>query len=494
MIGDASDVDRGAILDCDVCIVGAGPAGITLARELGRTRLETIVLESGGTGIERAIQGLNVGELRGAPQFSTAASRLRVLGGTTGHWSGMCRPLEGPDFEERPWVPHSGWPISRADLDRFYERAHPICELGPYDYSRETWPQVLRDEILGGDEDAGFVLVQLSPPTRFGRRYRRELRDATKLRVLLHSTVRELVPDAEGRSIQRAEVRTLGGHGFRVRARAFVLACGGIENARLLLLSTGAGREGLGNRHGWVGRCFMDHPAAQPLGTLLFLRDDARALVQRQTADGVKVMVGLRLRSPVRRENELLDSVLYVGRPERVDGAPGIPDEVRRSMRFLAGGTAPGVAASCWLRSEQAPNPESRVSLGDETDALGQPTLRLDWRFTEVDHLSLVRSARLYAAILGRTGLGRIKFAPWIESERPKWWRHLKPGWHHMGTTRMAADPTRGVVDTNGRVFDVDNLFVAGSSVFPTSGVAPPTLTIIALALRLAEHLETRLA
>ncbi len=116
MIGDASDVDRGAILDCDVCIVGAGPAGITLARELGRTRLETIVLESGGTGIEQAIQALNVGELRGAPQFSTAISRLRVLGGTTGHWSGMCRPLEDPDFEERPWVPHSGWPISRADL------------------------------------------------------------------------------------------------------------------------------------------------------------------------------------------------------------------------------------------------------------------------------------------------------------------------------------------------------------------------------------------
>ena len=504
MLRDSSQIEQGSSLSCDVCIIGSGPAGITVALELMRTQLDVVLLESGGLDPSPATQDLNAGELNGAPQFPLNASRLRMLGGTTGHWGGMCRPLDQSDFQKRAWVPHSGWPISRADLEPYYPRAHELCELGPYDYSRTRWPELLKREEGLSRVDSELFLIQMSSPTRFGQRYRRDLEQAKKLRILLNSTVTQIVPGPNGRTVERVDVQRLGGPGFEVRARTYVMACGGIENARLLLLSNRMVRTGLGNERDWVGRCFMDHPAAVPVGTLQLLRQEARRLVQDQPRpDGAPraVKVGLGLGIQTQRSRGLLNSALYVGAPGQAPAVPKsslnptvLPSD-ETSMRFLqrAGGIGRKIeTATCWLRSEQAPNPDSRVTLSDQVDALGQRRVRLDWRLTDLDFASFSRSVRQYARALGAADLGRIEIAPWLLEKPLSWWSNVEAGWHHMGTTRMADQPTNGVVDGACKVFSLDNLFVAGSSVFTTSGFINPTLTIVALALRLAEYVARR--
>jgi choline dehydrogenase-like flavoprotein len=493
MLGDSSRIERDAALACDVCIIGGGPAGITLALELAKASRDVILLESGGFQRSAETQDLNAGELLGSPQFPLDASRLRMLGGTTGHWAGMCRPLDPEDFEPRAWVPNSGWPITRAELDPYYLRAHTLCELGPFDYTRTEWPELLRHDDGLARMNTSIELLQISPPTRFGKLYRRPLANAPGLRVLLHSTVSELVPNPSGRHIEHAEVRGRNGARFSVHAKSYVAACGGIENARLLLLSNRFTPNGLGNDRDWLGRCFMDHPSAQPLGVIQLLRKDMHRIVQRHKTERGQAMVGLHLDGETQRRERLLSSAFYVGPPDSpaapLTHAP-VGEATLRFLQQTSGDKTELHTATCWLRSEQAPNPDSRVTLSDETDALGQRRVRLDWQLTEVDHHSLRESALHYVRALGASGFGRIRMEPWLTQDAADWASRIRAGWHHMGTTRMAESSSHGFVDRNCRAFSVDNLYVAGSSVFPTSGFANPTLTLVALALRLADHLE----
>ena len=493
MLESSSQITPNQNLQCDLCIIGGGAAGITLARELSSSAMDIILLESGGLSPDPATQALNQGELRGAPQFRTDLSRLRMLGGTTGHWGGMAQPLEAPDFSVRSWVPLSGWPITREELDPFYRRAHQLCELGPFDYSVERWPEFLKPEPGFEELDCHFRLFQVSPPTRFGTLYRRDLETASRLRVLLNSTVTEIVTPPNGRRIKKVNVDSLTGNRFQVRAKVFVIACGGIENARLLLLSQSQSPAGLGNQQGWIGRCFMDHPAAQPLGTIQFLGRNPRRISQRGAGMNSPTMIGLGLGFESQKNHHLLGSTLFVGLPQTRS-----PEQVEQSsqastLRFLqeTSGARKIVTSTCWIRCEQAPNPDSRITLTKRRDALGQPRVAVNWRLTDLDFDSMTQSADLYIRALGASNLGRVRLEPWLLEKHSEWWSNLKAGFHHMGTTRMAEDSTQGAVDANCKFFGVDNLYAAGSSVFPTSGAANPTLTLVALATRLAEHLRS---
>ncbi|NQZ95098.1 MAG: GMC family oxidoreductase [Myxococcales bacterium] len=521
MLIDARSVQNERTLETDVCIIGAGAAGITLAREFIDQPFRVFLLESGGFEFDAESQSLYAGENVGLP-YSLVQSRLRFFGGATNHWVGWCRPLEEIDFETRPRIPHSGWPIRRADLQPFYERAQAICQLGPYEYEPEAWAS--RDSPLlqfAGDRVVNTV-YQFSPPTRFGRAYRAEVLRAGNVATCLHGNAIEIETTETARSATSVRVACLSGNQFRVAARLVLLAAGGIENARLLLLSNGVQREGIGNQKDLVGRFFMDHP--HHTSGVVLPSDPAlsTALYTGSTAtEKVGAHVAIALSARVQREEGLgsfvaslfpprtwpqvskgVASLDYLTSSLREGEMPDhfaehlgavvadFDDVARASYGRLFGGNKrpPSTLLSLHGRSEHLPNPDSRVSLAEERDSLGQRRVRLDWRLGSADKRTIRRAHEIIAEEMGRAGLGRVKLV--VDEDYTLWSQSIRGGSHHMGTTRMHEDPNHGVVDADCRVHGMANLFVAGSSVFPTCGYANPTLTLVALAVRLADHVK----
>lgn len=264
MLIDLRNLDDGRVLVSTVCIIGAGVAGITLARELEKQGIDTCLLESGGLAADDATRDLARGEAVGFDYQFADGCRGRFLGGSSNCWGGWCRPLDPWDFEKRSWIPHSGWPFGLEELRSWYEQAHQVLKLGPVNFDPLFWERsigrrdVRRMPLCTGD--VRDTISQFSPPVRFGRDYRSELRRARFVRIFLHATVTQIVPDKMCTRIEQVRVRTLTGRQMSVSARLFILATGGIENARLLLASTEVAANGLGNGHGLVGRYFMDHP------------------------------------------------------------------------------------------------------------------------------------------------------------------------------------------------------------------------------------------
>jgi choline dehydrogenase-like flavoprotein len=490
---DARAVADGAELQCDLCVVGAGAAGITLARELAADDLRVIVLESGGFQSDGPTQLLYDGELVGHAYAPLAQTRVRTFGGSTGHWEGWCRPLEAADFEQREWVPQSGWPIGLRELDRYYERAQDVCELGPYDYRPERWARATSSSpLLAANASLAPVVYQFSPPTRFGLAYRAALRDARNVRVLLHANALRLERAPGTARVERIRVATLAGRRFDVRATNVVVATGGIENARLLLLSD------LGNEHDLVGRYFGEH--AHGSAALLSLPADERLtrFYRLHEAAGARVRGAFATRPEFERRAEILRFSATLDRVEDDLFVPrGVPHEeevqelgaqITAGPLGIEGGAARRLYA-LFMRTEQAPNPSSRVLLGVDRDALGSRKVMLDWQLGELDRRTVQVALETIGRAIGAAGLGRLYSRPVAE---PVFWPTVFGGHHHLGTTRMHRDPRSGVVDQDCRVHGLANLYVAGSSVFPTGGFANPTLTIVAMTLRLADHLRRR--
>ena len=487
MIEDARRVPDGSVIDCDVCIVGAGAAGITIARELLGRPVRVVLLESGWLAPDAKTQSLYSGEVAERRYFDLDAARSRYFGGTTNLWTGECRPLDAQDFERRDWVPDSGWPFGLDELLPFYEEAQSVCQLGPYGYTADDWRgQGVQPMAIDGGRIQSYAF-QYSPPTRFGEVYRNELRHATNVVTYLGANAVDLETPAPPQRVSAVEVACLAGTSFRVAARAFVLATGGIENARLLLLADRVQPAGLGNDHDLVGRYFMEH---------LYL-DAAAAIRATQGAigefytfghlvDGRRVRGILGLSPEVRRREQLTN---YCG--VIVESRPSLLTRLRNAIADARARPAPR-AYQVKNVMEQAPNPDSRVTLGRDRDRLGcrRPVLR--WRLSPIDKSTAHRAHAILGEELARSGVGHMTSL--MGSEADPWPASVRGARHHMGTTRMHDDPRRGVVDADCRVHGIANLYVAGSSVFPTSGAANPTLTIVALALRLARHLQKRLA
>lgn len=485
--------DLAQLGNVDLCIAGAGAAGLTLARSLSGGRLRVLLLESGSTTGDPATQSLYDTDVVGTP-YPIEGSRLRLFGGTTNHWSGQSRPLDAVDFEPRSWVPHSGWPIRRTDLEPWLEEAHAICGLGPPAYDPSQWSETLGPDFLGGSSTLESKIFQLSSPiVRFAQAYGSEILDSPNVLVALRSNATEVIPVESGRQIVGLRVGTLDREETAiVRARAYVLACGAIENARLLLASDSVLAGGVGNENGNVGRFFMEHPAYAAGRILAGPLFPTPGLDWTPSAPADPPAVVIRAIGPnddANRRHRLLRSMLlFYGRNADLPGEN--VSDVERAIRagLWRDDVPPDRELTATSVFEQAPNPESRVRLSTERDALGGRKAVLDWRLGELDRDSLLRGTLLVGEELARLGLARTQLRPWV----PRTDRPLRPGVgnHHMGTTRMSAEPREGVVDADCRVHGVDNLFVAGSGVFPTSGIANPTMNLVALALRLADHLE----
>jgi choline dehydrogenase-like flavoprotein len=528
---DGQDVPRDSVLEADLCIVGGGAAGITIARELTGGPLSVILLESGGEQGDAETQALYAGENVGEPipgGIGGAATldeiRLRFLGGSTNHWAGHCRPLDPVDLEVRAHVPHSGWPLTRADLDPFYFRAQDVCLLGAPTYDWAYWQNEagLGAPLIDTPAVATRTL-QVTNPTKFGEVYGDQLAGAANVRLVLHANVVNLATDTAGTHLEAVDVATLDGNRWQVRARAFVLATGGIEVPRLLLASNQVRPDGLGNDHDLVGRYFMDHISVfggflvteVPLSELRAHEPAPIPTLQPVTPAGhaLSVMATLTLTREAQLTEELLSlqtslafTDIGLSGPTQVSG---IDRAAIAALVGAVGATEPVALGGLYVLAEQSPNPKSRVTLAAERDALGVPRAQLDWQLQDVDRDSIRRGVELIAREVGALGLGRVQvgvggitlmIAPpdsgalGIYAVDPAHFDDtdysLGVGSHHMGTARMHPDPAEGVVDVDCRVHTVDNLYVAGSAVFPTGGSAPPTLTIVSLALRLADHLR----
>jgi choline dehydrogenase-like flavoprotein len=524
LIIDLRELESGGVIEAELCIVGGGPAGICLARAFAGSGVEVALLESGGWIAESAIQALSGGQNAGLPYYPLESTRLRFFGGAGNHWSGWSTPLDESDFEPRPWVPHSGWPIRLADLEPYLHEAQGLCELGRYDYDATHWEGDERRFPALRPDKLALCFWQFSPPTRFAQRYREDLERARNVRTYLHANVAELEAHPDGRAVTRAHIRGPDGFEGSVRARTFVLACGAIENARLLLLSNGVEPAGLGNRHDLVGRFFMEHANIDDAGRVIATDPAALAeLFTRYEAEGLWVRAGLApSRAAQQREQILNLSAVVTGRREEDSGFHALtrlyralrnlhwPDDLSSELRRVIGdldAVAEGLAQTArgrpyalpWTSEisvhtaiEQAPNPDSRVRLGDERDALGQRRVVLDWRLTELDRHTFLTALGLIGEEFGRLELGRLQIHEALRSDDGGWPEQLEGSFHHMGTTRMADDPRHGVIDRNCRVHGIENLYVAGSSAFATAGHANPTLSLIALTLRLADHLKGR--
>jgi choline dehydrogenase-like flavoprotein len=504
-------------IGADVCVVGGGPAGIAVALRLARGGVRVVLLESGGLTFDAQVQDLARAEMVGSRYYPVHETRVRALGGSTWSWGGICTPLDATAFETRPWVPNGGWPLTPEDLAPYLDEALELC--GVTEAQKREADDAAASSFDGTDLDrscATAVPICFSRPTRFGSDHLAALRAEPGLSVRLHSTLTALRVE-KGRvvGLDAAWHRTP----FRVEAGSYVLACGGIENARMLLAS------GVGGPA--TGRYFMEHPrvmdrfrvrsGSTPLSRLVgdglgrglrFLRLSVSDAVQRQERllgshanlqfdyagqEGEPWAAMRRLLIAARRPWNESPYYQDAGGGRLRMRSADVRSVLRRPDRAFLG-TVGGITGFGALRRhlemytavEQVPSPENRIELADERDSLGVARARIHWTTSDDEERTYRRSREIL--------LGELeKVEPGIASarvgEEDAWQQRVAGNWHHEGTTRMSADPSLGVVDRDCRMHDVANLYIAGSSVFPTSGSTSPTVTILQLAVRLADHI-----
>lgn len=485
---DGRLIPRGDALEADICVIGAGAAGLTLALELNNLQTSVVILESGGFESEADTQALYAGTTIGQSYTSLDRCRTRFFGGSTNCWNGFCSRLGAMDFAERDWIPQSGWPFGLEEIEPYYARAEQVCQL-PSRGDETSGSAELDPQPLPFDSRAVVTKMFNRKPTRFGEVYREEMERSKNVEVLLHSNAVSIETGRTSLEVERIRAATLSGNEFSIKAKFYVLATGGIENPRLLLNSDAQVRGGLGNDHDLVGRYFMEHPHVFESDCLL-LSDRTQSIA---LYEGERLVHGCLALSGQSMEKERVASFgawIFPTLREKAQLTPWGPLAEAVAAMDERSHPRPAVPrlASLYCQAEQTPNRDSRITLGGELDALGLRKSVLDWRMHDYDLWSLRRSLEVVGEELAYARLGRLRGEPPVLS--PEWPRGLSIGNHHMGTTRMHRDPSLGVVDENCRVHGVANLFIAGSSVFPTGGAVNPTLTIVALAIRLADHLK----
>jgi choline dehydrogenase-like flavoprotein len=505
----------GDTIRTSVCVIGAGAAGLTIAQRMSHAGLPCVVLEAGGTRPSRPSQSFYWAKRSGAPNHSYAYSRFRALGGSTTFWTGQCVELEEEDFLGRDGaVP--AWPFRKSELEAYYRTASDLLQLTP---ARKVQAALSPDDA-SRFSGAGFHDVRLSPVQNFAQAASFMDHGATPARIILNAAVTEISPDDTLGRIQSVQVHLPGARRVTCVATVFVLATGGVENARLLLLPNTRAPRGLGNGHDLVGRYFMDHAymnigtVAQTSKALQHLRmgsidgqrdRSSRYVVLRSRSSDANAAALFLSEQPAfalsRRmatpQGHALSHLSQIARVERFAGRDTWPHLVQlarrpdRTAALFAGRLASIIhpAPKCAVRlfCETTPQHESRVRLTNVCDGLGLPRAEVDWRIAEYDKRGPARLLKVLHAALRAQGeaLDTVYEVgpghPWPDS--------FRGGKHHIGTTRMSDSCRTGVVDATCRVHGLANLYVAGSSVFPSSGWANPTLSIVALALRLSDEL-----
>jgi len=495
---DARTLPRDTVLTPDLAIVGGGPAGIALALAMAQAGRSILLLESGAESFEAPTQKLYEGGESGVPYIALDGGRLRFLGGSTNHWGGWCRPLDEIDFERRDTLPHSGWPFARSEIEPYFARAQALVEAGPWIYDESGTTVSEKGPVLqlgtGGVYTTWFQFSKTLGgvlPTHFGERYREDLKRAPGLSPLLNANVTGIRLSRDGGHVDRLDIATLSGNRLTVKPRCTVLAAGAIENARLLLASNDVMKAGVGNGNDLVGRFFADHPIPRNVATLVVFDGKLAPIYSNSqtVAEGAVMRAALSPRQEFLRVQGLAGSLTTVENPVKLD-AFGTATVVTTAQALgVEASSARAFSLGCGM--EMAPDPERRITLGAERDALGMPVSNLHMTVSDDDFAHF----RQTLAELGRQLLAaKAGMIHLTYRQRHEWMAGMDWGNHHLGTTRMSADPKRGVVDADSKVHGIANLYIAGSSVFPTYGSSNPTLNLVALTLRLADRLKKVLA
>ncbi len=528
MLIDARTIPEGTQIDVDLCVIGGGPAGISVALPFIDSTTTVAVIESGGLDFDEVAQTQAEATSSGQSYFPMKETRIRAFGGSTISWGGISAPFDTIDFEERSWVPHSGWPISRKDLEPYYVEAKVASHVIDPDMSAAGTEGYFGD-ANGPTPSTRWAEIYFSAPARFGRLYEQAFKQARNLTTYLYSTAVEIEPNESQSAISGLRVASLDGSTYRVVANNYVLAGGGIENARMLLASGNKERGGIGNDHDLVGRFFQEHPR---LYDRYALPEDSAALAAHvRGAAGTLNFSRLGLSDAAQKDEKLLNYIVnlsfgYSGqltdqfqavrrivnaRRKPWSDSPyfqdvgGGPNTVRwadiktalkkphRTLQSAFGAQFEPDSMRQWIEIEtnveQIPDPDNRVTLNTEVDTFGVPTAHLHWKLSDKEERTYRRGLELIVEALDQYSPGLMQG----RMDYPDPWPDDVVGcWHHIGTTRMHKNPSEGVVDADCRVHGVANLYIAGSSVFPTGGATAPTLTIVALGLRLAEHLKAQ--
>lgn len=456
-----------------VCIIGSGPAGTTIARKLAAAGVPSVVFEAGGTEWSEDSQDFYRGKTVGDPYFDLDVTRLRFLGGCSNHWAGWCRVLDKHDFEPKAWVPDTGWPIGRADIEPYLEEVHDILELVPF-----------RPDVPISDD---IRLVQLikSPAVRFGEKFHDEIERSPLIALVLNTYVTELAGD--GRRITGARIWSRDRDAGTFVADYYVPCTGGLENSRLLLWSNERSNGAVVPNAAALGRYWMEHP--QFLGGDAILADlgifptdttnEAFFSPSPAAMEARQIMnFGIRLiETPYGGVKQVIADLACVA-PDFAEWAAG---QLGLHMRC---------ASQLYVGWEQAPLASNFIRLSaDDRDKVGVPRIELYWKKSELERRTIIEGLRLFGETLAAKDLGRVRIADWLVNGEDYPTDQELAGHHHMGGTRMGDTPDKSVVDRNCKVHGIDNLYVGGSSVFATSGQCNPTTTITALACRLGEYL-----
>lgn len=463
--------------DPQIIIIGSGPAGMTVARRLAAAGIPCALLDAGDEYFSEASQEVYKGEVVGDHYFELDEARLRQLGGTSGHWAGWCRLLDAHDFQERDWIPNSGWPIGYDAIEPYIAATRETLDLQEF---RDDQPVT---------EAMNWIDLIRSDPVRFGEKYRDELAQSDKIAVVLNSYVTDL--EAQGGHVTAANVVLPEGSAYRFTASHFVVATGGIENSRLLLWSNEKSPDPVVPNATALGHYWMEHP---------------------------EFMCGEAIVGPPETYTPDEDGWAYFAPSLKAMQSAGVanfhirvfPNVYSGTKRLVADLACTAPSAAHWfaglmgqnlvcgahlsIAMEQAPLYENHIALSSsQRDFSGVPRVELHWRKGELESRTLVQALKLLGATFIEKDIGRVRMDNWVTSGPDYPTEGLIAGYHHMGGTRMSRDPRLGVVDTNCRVHGMQNLFIAGSSIFTTGGYANPTMTIVAFSHRLGDHLASTL-
>jgi choline dehydrogenase-like flavoprotein len=512
----------------DLLIVGAGIAGLVLADALRGSGRQVDVLEAGGASLEPESQALYAAEMAATPHLGTTEGRFRVYGGSSIRWGGQLLPLAAHDFAQRSHVPHSGWPLNPTELSPYLRQCEQLLGVNHALYDAGLLEQLPQPRPCLSESDLQLRFSKWAPfrCRNVARSLGRRCQEDPTTRIFLHASVTAIELHGDGRHVQGVQVRTLSGASFRFRTRQVVIAAGTIESTRLLLASRSVHSSGIGNHSNHLGRWFHDHLSIK---AAVLQPRRRRELLQRlapwylgavrhtlklestaawQARQGcLNVMGHFVFEAPntsgfawLRQQLQARQSGATEGQAVPAPYLEKLPAEsfdlaylawkhLVRKRRWCPA----GAEITLYIDTEQQPNPDSRISLSEHRDALGMPKAVVQWQWGEPERQAFAAYRQLFQSQWQAWNFGDIH---WNESFEPGsgWERNVSDIYHLMGGTRMAADPSQGVVDAQLRVHGLNNLFVASCSVFPTGGSSNPTLTLMQLSLRLAEQLRTQLA